>query len=48
MDVFADVMLNELKMGVPKKVLNVFEATRDEVVHANDPKTVFYKTITEV
>jgi len=38
----------ELKMGVAKKVLDVFKAARDEVVHANDLKTVFYKTITEV
>jgi hypothetical protein len=48
MDVFAHIVFMELKIGVSKQVLDVFEVTRDEVVHAKNPKTVFYKTITEV
>jgi hypothetical protein len=46
MNVFTNVMLNELKMGVAKKVLDVFEVARDEVVHANDPKAILDEAVT--
>jgi hypothetical protein len=38
----------ELKMGVAKQVLNVFEAARNQVVHTNDPEAILDEAVTEV
>jgi hypothetical protein len=46
MDVFAHIVLMELKIGVSKQVLDVFEVTRDEVIHTNDPKAILYEALT--
>jgi hypothetical protein len=45
MYVLAHIVFMELKMGVAKQVLDVFEVARDEVVHANDPKAILDETV---
>jgi hypothetical protein len=48
MNEFGNVVVVKLKMGVCKEVFDVFEAPSNEVVHANDMKTIVDKALAKV